>query len=94
MKDEDERSRRQTEINGDTVIIIDPTPRLVNESLELAFFVRDDQGQLVNGSDIAQDIMLNESELLATVSIATIVSYIYIASLLIIIAQWVPNIGR
>ena len=72
MKDEDERSRRQTEINGDTVIIIDPTPRLVNEYLELAFFVRDDQGQLVNGSDIAQDIMLNENELLATVSIKLI----------------------
>ena len=72
MKDEDERPRRQTEIDGDAAIIIDPTPRLVNESLELAFFVRDDQGQLVNGSDIAQDIMLNENELLATVSIKLI----------------------
>ena len=72
MNDEEERSRRQTEIDGYTIIIIDPTPRLVNESLELAFFVRDDQGQLVNGSDIAQDIMLNENELLATVSIKLI----------------------
>ena len=69
MKDGDERSRRQTELDGDTVIIIDPTPRLVNEFLELAFFVEDDRGQLVNGSDIAQAIMMNENELLATVSI-------------------------
>ena len=70
MKDEDERSRRQTGTDGgDTVTIIDPTPILINEFLELAFFVQNDQGQLVDGSDLAQIIMLNEIELLATVSI-------------------------
>ena len=50
--------------------IIDPTPILINEFLELAFFVQNDQGQLVDGSDLAQNIMLNEIELLATVSIS------------------------
>ena len=72
LSDEDEQTHGQTELDGDTVIIIDPTPRLVNEFLELAFFVQDDQGQLVNGFDIAQAIMLNENELLATVSIKLI----------------------
>lgn len=66
--DDDERLRRQTETDGDTVIIIDPTPRLINGQLEVAFFVRDEQGMIINGSDIAQDIMLNENELLETVS--------------------------
>ena len=71
LKDEDERSRRQTGTDGgDTVTIIDPTPILINEFLEIAFFVQNDQGQLVDGSDLAQNIMLNENELLATVSIA------------------------
>lgn len=66
LKDEDERPRRQTAI--DTVVIIDPTPRLINELLELAFFVQNEQGIIINGSIIVQVIMHNEDELLATVS--------------------------
>ena len=64
----DERVRRQTATGGDTVIIILPTPRLINEQLEVAFFVQDAQGMVVNGSDIIQVIMQNQDELLGTVS--------------------------
>ena len=52
-------------------MIIDPTPRLDNEVLELAFFVLDEQGIIIDGSDIAEAIVLNEDELLAAVSINT-----------------------
>ena len=61
----DERSRRQAETDEDSVIIIDPTPRLDNEVLELAFFVLDGQGMIVDGSDVAEAIILNEDELLS-----------------------------
>ena len=65
----DERSRRQTETEEDIVVIIEPTPRLINEVLEVAFFVMDDQGMIVNGSDVIDSIMLNEDDLLEAVSI-------------------------
>ena len=45
----DERPRRQTEAGEDTLVIIEPTPRIINDVLELAFFVLDDQGMIVNG---------------------------------------------
>ena len=70
----DERSRRQVETGEDSVIIIDPTPRLDNEVLEVAFFVLDGQGTIVDGSDVAEAIILNEDELLAAVSIILYVS--------------------
>jgi len=64
----DERLRRQTTTSGNTLIIIDPTPRLVNEQLELAFFIEDEQGMVVNGFEIAQAILQNENELITAVS--------------------------
>ena len=65
----DERPRRQTEAGEDTLVIIEPTPRIINDVLELAFFVLDDQGMIVNGSDVTDAIMLNEDDLLESVSI-------------------------
>lgn len=75
LEDEDERPRRQTA--EDTVVIIDPTPRLINGLLEVAFFVQDEQGMIVEGSIIAQAIMQNEDELLATVSTIYICYYYF-----------------
>ena len=72
----DERSRRQAETGQDTVTIIDPTPRVDNEVLELAFFVSDEQGMIVDGSDIAEAIILNENDLLAAVSINTYLMHV------------------
>lgn len=64
----DERRRRQTTTGGITVIFVDPTPRVIDGVLEVAFFVQDEQGMIVSGSDIAQTVRENEDDLVATVS--------------------------
>jgi len=63
-----ERLRRQVTTGGITVMIIAPTPRLVNGQLEVAFIVINQQGTLVNGSEVYQATMENQEQLIEAVS--------------------------
>jgi len=50
------------------VIIIAPTPRLVENQLEVAFIVKNEQGMLVNGTGVYRSVLENQQQLLETVS--------------------------
>jgi len=50
------------------LIIIAPTPRLVESQLEVTFIVKNEQGMLVNGTGVYQSVLENQQQLLETVS--------------------------
>ena len=62
-------SRRRRQTSSDFVVLfIDPTPRINNGSLEVAFIVQDNQGRVFSGTTLLSDIEDNEDDLLNAVS--------------------------
>ena len=61
------RRRRQVATEF-TVIFIEPTPRLVNGVLEVAFFVESSQGTVFDGDTVFKAVEENEEELVQAVS--------------------------
>ena len=63
-----ERLRRQASATRNIVMIIAPTPRLVDGRVEIAFIILDQQRALLNGSEIYETIMENDKQLAEAVS--------------------------
>ena len=68
VSDVDDRVRRQVTTTETIVMIIAPTPRLVNGQLEVAFIVINQQGTLLNGTEVYDTVVENEEELVKAVS--------------------------
>lgn len=64
-----DNSRRRRQTSSDFVVVfISPTPRINNGSLEVAFFVQNNQGRIFSGTALLSEIEGNEDELLNAVS--------------------------
>ena len=64
----DERLRRQATNEGSIVMIVAPTPRIVEGQLEVAFIVINQQGTLFNGDEVYEAVLSNEDQLVEAVS--------------------------